>query len=102
MFNYNIKAKGSLFKGMTKSTIQEAIRKTADWTQNKLKTESPVLTGKLKSGWTVTPNSSSFTVSNPVPYTPFIEKRVRLVAKTVPQVEKKLVENLKTATNKLK
>lgn len=102
MFNYNIKARGPLFKGLSKNTIQEAIRKTADWTQNKLRTESPVLTGKLKSGWTVTPNSSSFAVSNPVLYTPFVEKRVRMMARTVPQVETQLVKNLKTATDKLK
>jgi hypothetical protein len=102
MFNYNIKASGPLFKGLSNKVIQEAIKETADWTQNKLKTESPVLTGKLKSGWIVTPNNSSITVGNPVYYTPFVEKRVRMVARTIPQVELQLVKNLKIATDKLK
>jgi hypothetical protein len=104
MLNTHIKASGPLFnKSITpKKIIQEAIKETADWTQGKLKTESPVRTGKLKSGWTVTPNRSSINVSNSVYYAPYVEKRVRMVAKTIPQVERKLVENVKQATNKLK
>lgn len=103
MITSHIKFSGSLFqKGITKKIIQESIQETADWTQNRLRNRSPVRTGALKAGWYVTPGSNYVKLDNPVPYTKYVEAKVGMVAKTVPEVRTKLSEILLKNTNKLK
>lgn len=104
MINFNIKASGPLFdkKGITKKIIQESLKETADWAENQLRIESPIKTGRLKAGWYVIAGQSSIRIDNPVEYTQYVERKVNLVAKTVPQVKSKLNETLLKKTDKLK
>lgn len=104
MISYHIKTSGSLFKqkNLTKDLIQEALEETSDWAQNRLRNRTPVKTGRLKAGWYVAPGKTSIRIDNPVNYSPYVEKRVGMVAKTTPEVRQHLNQTLLNKTNKLK
>lgn len=104
MFNYSIKASGPLFdgKGVTKKILNEALEETAEFAKNRIKNVTPVRTGALKSGWLTTVNRKSVTISNSVFYTPYVEKRVQMVSKTIPAIEVNLQQNVSKGINKLK
>lgn len=93
MFSYHIKASGPLFEkhGITKQILNSALEETADWAQNRIRNLTPVKTGRLKAGWVILTTRSAIRIDNSTPYTPYVEKRVGMVSKTVPDVQAKLV-----------
>ncbi|MBD2168057.1 HK97 gp10 family phage protein [Calothrix membranacea FACHB-236] len=95
MFSYHIKASGPLFEkhGIAKQILNSVLEETADWAQNRIKNLTPVRTGRLKAGWVISTSKSAIRVDNPTPYAPFVEKRVGMVSKTVPDVQEKLIAN---------
>ncbi|BAY64983.1 hypothetical protein NIES22_50840 [Calothrix brevissima NIES-22] len=95
MISYNIKAKGSLFsnKNLFKEILRESLNETADWAKSRVKSRTPVITGRLKAGWNTTTNQQSFNLNNPVYYAPYVERRRGMLYKTVPEAESKLISN---------
>ncbi|BAY23720.1 hypothetical protein NIES2100_35120 [Calothrix sp. NIES-2100] len=95
MFSYHIKTSGPIFekRGIVKQILSGALEETADWAQNRIKNLTPVKTGRLKAGWVISATKSAIRVDNPTLYAPFVEKRVGMVSKTVPDVQEKLIAN---------
>jgi hypothetical protein len=104
MFSYNVKTNGLLFKqgNNVKDLIQEALEDTTSWGQNRLKDRSPVDTGALKAGWYTSLGKSSIRIDNPVPYTQYVEKKVEMVYRTVPEMEARLKGSISNIIGKLK
>ena len=104
MFSYSFKTKGSLFnKGNNiKSLLNEAIQDTSNYGQGIIKDRSPVLTGKLRDGWKTSSTRSSIRIDNPVPYTIYQEKKVGMVRRSIPEIQKRLQSNISKGTDKLK
>jgi hypothetical protein len=104
MFSYNIKTNGPLFKqgNDAKHLMQEALEDTASWGQNRLKDRSPVRTGALKAGWYASLTKSSIRIDNSVPYTQYVEKKVEIVYKTLPEIESRLMGNVNNIIGKLR
>lgn len=77
--------------------ITKAIDDTSDWALNRIREATPVRTGRMRDGWQVTPQLKYLIISNPVFYSVFVNRRINLLGKTIPQVENKLREEMKQA-----
>lgn len=96
MINYTIKATGEIFarKTATKRLLDETMEEAGEFALREVRSHTPVRTGLLQSGWTVTPKRFSLDLNNPVFYAPYVEKRFRMIPQTRPKVVAFMRENL--------
>lgn len=102
MLSYHVRTSGSLFReGVVKEILASSLKDTAEWGQNRVKSRTPVRTGRLKAGWNVIPTSTYVKLDNPVPYAPYVEAKRFMASKTVPEIRAMLRQNLSQEIKKL-
>lgn len=93
-----VKVSGPLFeKDLSRRLIRRATKRTAYYAQSKLADRTPVRTGNLRRGWRV----EKAVAFNPVPYAPYVDRRVSLVEKTIPTIKSFLAQALRSELKKL-
>ncbi|AUT00896.1 hypothetical protein CLI64_11075 [Nostoc sp. CENA543] len=96
MLRYSVSTRGKIFeKDITLKVVQESIEATSDWALNRVRSETPVRTGNMRDGWTVTPQRRELFITNDVRYADIVSQRIGLYNRTIPQVEKHLRDELR-------
>ena len=92
------KITGNLFLLPTESTkaaVSAALEKTTEVGMGWVKIDSPVDTGLLRSRWYTKPITwDAWRLSNDIFYTPYNEKRVRMLGKNLPKIQRELQRQL--------
>lgn len=102
MLSFRVRTSGPLMKdGAVKEILRDVLEETAEWGQNRVKSRTPVRTGRLKAGWNVSPTSTYIRLDNQVFYAPYVEARRLMAAKTVPEIRSRLRLSLSQGVKKL-
>ena len=79
----------------TKAAVTAALSSTAEKGKEWVKTDSPVDTGLLKSRWYTKPITwDAWRLSNDIFYTPFNEKRVKMLGRNLSKIQQELSRQL--------
>lgn len=102
MLSAKLTLKGRIFeRDITNKTITQAIENTSDWAQNRFRAATPVRSGRMRDGWTATPQRRELFITNSVPYADIVSRRVGLYGKTIPMAEQRLRQELRTIYDSL-
>ncbi|MBD2457972.1 HK97 gp10 family phage protein [Nostoc sp. FACHB-87] len=102
MISSSVTFRGKIFeRDITNKSITQAIENTADWAQNRFKSATPVRSGRMRDGWTATPQRRELFITNNVPYADIVSRRVGLYGKTIPMAEQRLRQELRSIYDSL-
>lgn len=93
-----IKAEGPLHETPIRSfrqAVSDAMDQTRNYALGVLKARTPVDTGRLRNGWYTQSNRwNQFYWANTTPYSSFVERRVGMSARSVPEIERHMANAL--------
>lgn len=84
---------------LTREIISDSLKETADFAKGLIAERTPVRTGTLQKNWETSIYQDKLEVSNPINYGIYVEKRVEMVKRSIPDIQnqysKTLSSNLK-------
>ncbi|ALF55626.1 hypothetical protein ACX27_26740 [Nostoc piscinale CENA21] len=96
MITSKITFRGRIFeRDISNKIVTQAIDNTSDWAQNRIRAATPVRSGRMRAGWTVTPQRRELFITNNVPYADIVSRRVGLYGKSIPLAEQRLRNELR-------
>lgn len=72
---------------LTKEIISDSLKETAAFAKGLIAGRTPVRTGNLQKNWETSIYQDRLEVDNPVNYGIYVEKRVEMVKRSIPEIQ---------------